>query len=109
MLARKHVISATLVLNDIFHCCPMIITLITLVSVLATPWEYWTYLVVFTYHGIHDLSKHKSVWNFHHVFCSSMFWDTESCKNPFHVTSARITPWRFNAKLFYHLVNMHFW
>src|SRR3989337_2007773 len=46
MLARKHVISATLVLHDIFHCCPMIITLITLVSVLATPWEYWTYLVV---------------------------------------------------------------
>src|SRR3990170_6996537 len=46
MLARKHVISAILVLNDIFHCCPMISTLITLVSILATAWEYRTYLVV---------------------------------------------------------------
>ena len=36
----------TLVLCDIFHCCPMISNLITLVSILATPWEYRTYLVV---------------------------------------------------------------
>ena len=45
LLVRKHVISATLVLNDIFHCCPMINTLITLVILLATSLEYWTYLV----------------------------------------------------------------
>jgi hypothetical protein len=26
---------------------------------------------------------------------SPVFWDTKSCKNSFHVTSARITHWRF--------------
>jgi hypothetical protein len=95
MLARKHVISATLVLHDIFHCCPMIITLITLVSVLATPWEYWTYLVV-----LHIMEymiyPNTRVCGITIMYFAHQCFETPSlAKNSFHVTSARITPWRF--------------
>ena len=42
-------------------------------------------------------------------FAHQCFETLSLCKNPFHVTSARITPWRFNAKMFQHLVNMYSW
>src|SRR3990170_9066032 len=83
MLARKHVISITLVLNDIFHCCPMISTLITLVSILATPLEYRTYLVVLHTMEYMINPNTKVCGIFIMYFAHRCFWDTESCKNSF--------------------------
>ena len=83
-----------------FTVVPWSVLLITLVSILTTTLEYWTYLVVL--HTMeYMINPNTKVCGISIMYFAHQCFETLSlCKNPFHVTSARITPWRFNAKMF---------